>query len=82
LPSRRTIARSLTDDTIDMARDFGCQSRYDKGGRGSDAAYVNPCPLTREPIRGVHVDRVALAGDNVAFNDWETPYSTAGLPMR
>ena len=55
------------------------QSRYDKAGPGgSDAAYVN-CPLTREQYE-TFVDAL-LAGDKVAFHDWETPYFDGCLPI-
>jgi methylenetetrahydrofolate--tRNA-(uracil-5-)-methyltransferase len=56
------------------------QSRYDKAGPGgSGADYIN-CPLTREQY-GAFVDAL-LAGDKVAFHDWEaTPYFDGCLPI-
>jgi len=65
-------------DTIDMSRAW-LQSRYDKAGPGgSDAAYIN-CPLTREQYEAF-VDAL-LAGEKVAFHDWETPYFDGCLPI-
>src|SRR6476620_2240561 len=72
------IAPIVHRDTIDMSRAW-LQSRYDKAGPGgSDAAYVN-CPLTREQYE-TFVDAL-LAGDKVAFHDWETPYFDGCLPI-
>ena len=72
------IAPIVHRDTIDMSRAW-LQSRYDKAGPGgSDAAYVN-CPLTREQYQAF-VDAL-LAGDKVAFRDWETPYFDGCLPI-
>jgi methylenetetrahydrofolate--tRNA-(uracil-5-)-methyltransferase len=72
------IAPIVHRDTIDMSRAW-LQSRYDKAGPGgSDAAYVN-CPLTREQY-AAFVDAL-LAGDKVAFHDWETPYFDGCLPI-
>src|SRR5262245_32950439 len=72
------IAPIIHRDTIDMSRAW-LQSRYDKAGPGgSDAAYVN-CPLTREQYEAF-VDAL-LAGDKVAFHDWETPYFDGCLPI-
>ena len=65
-------------DTIDMSRAW-LQSRYDKAGPGgSDAAYIN-CPLTREQYEAF-VDAL-LAGEKIAFHDWETPYFDGCLPI-
>jgi methylenetetrahydrofolate--tRNA-(uracil-5-)-methyltransferase len=72
------IAPILHHDTIDMSRAW-LQSRYDKAGPGgSDAAYIN-CPLTREQYEAF-VDAL-LAGEKVAFHDWETPYFDGCLPI-
>src|SRR5947199_5649888 len=72
------IAPIVHRDTIDMSRAW-LQSRYDKAGPGgSDAAYVN-CPLTREQYQAF-VDAL-LAGEKVAFHDWETPYFDGCLPI-
>jgi methylenetetrahydrofolate--tRNA-(uracil-5-)-methyltransferase len=72
------IAPIVHRDTIDMSRAW-LQSRYDKAGPGgSDAAYVN-CPLTREQYEAF-VDAL-LAGEKVAFHDWETPYFDGCLPI-
>lgn len=72
------IAPIIHRDTIDMSRAW-LQSRYDKAGPGgSDAAYIN-CPLTREQYERF-VDAL-LAGEKVAFHDWETPYFEACLPI-
>ena len=56
------------------------QSRYDKAGPGgSGADYIN-CPLTRAQY-DAFVDAL-LAGDKVAFHDWEaTPYFDGCLPI-
>jgi methylenetetrahydrofolate--tRNA-(uracil-5-)-methyltransferase len=56
------------------------QSRYDKTGpAGSGADYVN-CPLTHEQY-DAFVDAL-LAGDKVAFHDFETtPYFDGCLPI-
>ncbi len=56
------------------------QSRYDKAGPGgSGADYIN-CPLTREQY-DAFVDAL-LAGDKVAFHDFETtPYFDGCLPI-
>src|SRR5256885_26465 len=72
------IAPIVHRDTINMSRAW-LQSRYDKAGPGgSDAAYVN-CPLTREQYE-TFVDAL-LAGDKIAFHDWETPYFDGCLPI-
>jgi methylenetetrahydrofolate--tRNA-(uracil-5-)-methyltransferase len=73
------IAPIVHRDTIDMAAAW-LQSRYDKAGPGgSGADYIN-CPLTREQY-GAFVDAL-LAGDKVAFHDWEaTPYFDGCLPI-
>ena len=72
------IAPIVHRDTIDMSRAW-LQSRYDKAGPGgSDAAYIN-CPLTREQYEAF-VDAL-LAGEKVAFHDWETPYFDGCLPI-
>jgi methylenetetrahydrofolate--tRNA-(uracil-5-)-methyltransferase len=72
------IAPIVHRDTIDMSHAW-LQSRYDKGGPGgSDAAYIN-CPLTREQY-DAFVDAL-LAGEKVAFHDWETPYFDGCLPV-
>src|SRR5215470_3826476 len=72
------IAPIVHRDTIDMSRAW-LQSRYDKAGPGgSDAAYVN-CPLTREQYQAF-VDAL-LAGNKIAFRDWETPYFDGCLPI-
>src|SRR5262249_36300409 len=48
------------------------------GPGGSGADYIN-CPLTREQY---HAFVAALvAGDKVAFHDWETPYFDGCLPI-
>src|SRR5207253_328084 len=67
-------------DSIDMSVAW-FQSRYDKSGPGgSGADYIN-CPLTREQYEAF-VDAL-LAGDKVAFHDWEatTPYFDGCLPI-
>jgi methylenetetrahydrofolate--tRNA-(uracil-5-)-methyltransferase len=72
------IAPIVHRDTIDMSRAW-LQSRYDKAGPGgSDDAYIN-CPLTREQYEAF-VDAL-LAGEKVAFHDWETPYFDGCLPI-
>ena len=74
------LAPIVFRDTID----FGVawfQSRYDKTGPGgSGADYIN-CPLTREQYDNF-VDAL-LAGDKVAFHDFETatPYFDGCLPI-
>src|SRR5947208_1844691 len=65
------IAPIVHRETIDMSRAW-LQSRYDKAGPGgSGADYIN-CPLTREQYDAFVA--ALLAGDTVAFHDWETPY--------
>jgi methylenetetrahydrofolate--tRNA-(uracil-5-)-methyltransferase len=74
------IAPIVHRDSIDMSVAW-LQSRYDKAGPGgSGADYVN-CPLTRDQY-GAFVDAL-LAGDKVAFHDWEgsTPYFDGCLPI-
>jgi methylenetetrahydrofolate--tRNA-(uracil-5-)-methyltransferase len=73
------IAPIVHRDSIDMNQAW-LQSRYDKAGPGGTGAdYVN-CPLTREQYDGF-VDAL-LAGDKVAFHDWEaTPYFDGCLPI-
>ncbi len=72
------IAPIVHRDSIDMSVAW-MQSRYDKAGpAGSGADYIN-CPLTREQY---HAFVAALiAGDKVAFHDWETPYFDGCLPI-
>ena len=74
------IAPIVHRDSIDMSVAW-LQSRYDKAGPGgSGADYVN-CPLTRDQY-DAFVDAL-LAGDKVAFHDWEgsTPYFDGCLPI-
>ena len=72
------LPRSFTAISIDMSIAW-LQSRYDKAGPGgSGADYIN-CPLTREQYH-VFVEAL-LAGDKVAFHDWETPYFDGCLPI-
>src|SRR5262245_39327513 len=73
------IAPIVHRDSIDMTVAW-LQSRYDKAGPGgSGADYIN-CPLTREQY-AAFVDAL-LAGDKVAFHDWEsTPYFDGCLPI-
>ena len=72
------IAPIVHHDTIDMSVAW-LQSRYDKAGPGgSGADYIN-CPLTREQY-DAFVDAL-LAGDKVAFHDWEAPYFDGCLPI-
>src|SRR6188472_2851910 len=72
------IAPIVHRDSIDMSIAW-LQSRYDKAGPGgSGADYIN-CPLTREQYYAF-VDAL-LAGDKVAFHDWETPYFDGCLPI-
>jgi methylenetetrahydrofolate--tRNA-(uracil-5-)-methyltransferase len=74
------IAPIVHRDSIDMSVAWR-QSRYDKAGPGgSGADYIN-CPLTREQYHAF-VDAL-LAGEKVAFHDWETatPYFDGCLPI-
>jgi methylenetetrahydrofolate--tRNA-(uracil-5-)-methyltransferase len=72
------IAPIVHRDTIEMSRAW-LQSRYDKAGPGgSDAAYIN-CPLTRQQYEAFVY--ALLAGEKVAFHDWETPYFDGCLPI-
>jgi methylenetetrahydrofolate--tRNA-(uracil-5-)-methyltransferase len=72
------IAPIVHRDTIDMSVAW-MQSRYDKAGPGgSGADYIN-CPLTREQYHAFVA--ALLAGDKVAFHDWETPYFDGCLPI-
>src|SRR5262245_40739547 len=72
------IAPIVHRESIDMSVAW-MQSRYDKAGpAGSGADYIN-CPLTREQY---HAFVAALvAGDKVAFHDWETPYFDGCRPI-
>ena len=75
------IAPIVHRDSIDMSVAW-LQSRYDKAGPGgSGADYIN-CPLTREQYEAF-VDAL-LAGDKVAFHEWEArrPISTAACRSR
>src|SRR6266481_3865526 len=72
------IAPIVHRDTIDMSRAW-LQSRYDKAGPGGSAAAYISCPLTREQY-DAFVDAL-LAGEKVAFHDWETPYFDGCLPI-
>src|SRR5262245_39515089 len=72
------IAPIVHRGTIEMSRAW-LQSRYDKAGPGgSGADYIN-CPLTREQYDAFVA--ALLAGDTVAFHDWETPYFDGCLPI-
>jgi methylenetetrahydrofolate--tRNA-(uracil-5-)-methyltransferase len=74
------IAPIVHRDSIDMNVAW-FQSRYDKAGpAGTGADYIN-CPLTRAQY-DAFVDAL-LAGDKVAFHDWEaaTPYFDGCLPI-
>src|SRR6478672_5140533 len=72
------IAPIVHRESIDMSVTW-FQSRYDKAGPGgSGADYVN-CPLTREQYHAFV--EALLAGDKVAFHDWETPYFDGCLPI-
>ena len=76
--SSTLLPRSFTATSIDMSIAW-LQSRYDKAGPGgSGADYIN-CPLTREQYHAF-IDAL-LAGDKVAFHDWETPYFDGCLPI-
>jgi methylenetetrahydrofolate--tRNA-(uracil-5-)-methyltransferase len=74
------IAPIIHRHSIDMSIAW-LQSRYDKEGPGGTGAdYIN-CPMTREQYHAF-VDAL-LAGDKVAFHDWEaaTPYFDGCLPI-
>jgi methylenetetrahydrofolate--tRNA-(uracil-5-)-methyltransferase len=74
------IAPIVHRDSIDLSMAW-LQSRYDKAGPGGSAAdYIN-CPLSR-PQYEAFID-VLLAGEQVAFHDWEsdTPYFDGCLPI-
>jgi methylenetetrahydrofolate--tRNA-(uracil-5-)-methyltransferase len=74
------IAPIVHRESIDMAVAW-FQSRYDKEGPGGTGAdYIN-CPLTRAQY-DAFIDAL-LAGDKVAFHDWEatTPYFDGCLPI-
>src|SRR5215470_12956845 len=72
------IAPIVHRDSIDMSIAW-LQSRYDKAGPGgSGADYIN-CPLDREQYDAFVA--ALLAGDTVAFHDWETPYFDGCLPI-
>jgi methylenetetrahydrofolate--tRNA-(uracil-5-)-methyltransferase len=70
------IAPIIYKDTINFSKAW-FQSRYDKGD-GAD--YIN-CPMTQDEYYAF-VDAL-LAGDKVAFHDWEkdTPYFDGCLPI-
>jgi methylenetetrahydrofolate--tRNA-(uracil-5-)-methyltransferase len=74
------IAPIVHRDSIDMSVAW-LQSRYDKAGPGgSGADYIN-CPLDRAQYEAFVT--ALLAGDKVAFHDWEasTPYFDGCLPI-
>jgi methylenetetrahydrofolate--tRNA-(uracil-5-)-methyltransferase len=74
------IAPIVHRESIDLSQAW-FQSRYDKTGpSGSGADYIN-CPLSRDQY-DAFVDAL-LAGDKVAFHDWEaaTPYFDGCLPI-
>jgi len=72
------IAPIVHRETVDMSVAW-LQSRYDKTGpAGSGADYIN-CPLSREQYHAFVA--ALLAGDKVAFHDWETPYFDGCLPI-
>jgi methylenetetrahydrofolate--tRNA-(uracil-5-)-methyltransferase len=72
------IAPIVHRDSIDMSAAW-LQSRYDKAGPGGTGAdYIN-CPLTREQYLAFVA--ALLAGDKVAFHEWETPYFDGCLPI-
>src|SRR5215471_18634195 len=65
------IAPIVHRETIDMSVAW-FQSRYDKPGPGGTGAdYIN-CPMNKEQYQAFVA--ALLAGDAVAFHDWETPY--------
>ncbi len=73
------IAPIVHAESIDMSIAW-FQSRYDKPGpAGSGADYIN-CPLTRAEYTAFVA--ALLAGDKVAFHDWEAaPYFDGCLPV-
>src|SRR3954470_7433001 len=73
------IAPIVHRDSIDFDVAW-FQSRYDKAGPGgSGADYIN-CPLDRAQYHAFVA--ALLAGDKVAFHDWEgTPYFDGCLPI-
>jgi len=73
------IAPIVHLQSIDMSVAWA-QSRYDKAGPGgSGVDYIN-CPLSRAQYEAF-IDAL-LAGDQVAFHDWEeTPYFDGCLPI-
>jgi len=74
------IAPIVHRNSIDMSVAW-LQSRYDKTGPGgSGADYIN-CPLSRDRY-DAFIDAL-LAGQKVAFHDWEaaTPYFDGCLPI-
>jgi methylenetetrahydrofolate--tRNA-(uracil-5-)-methyltransferase len=72
------IAPIVHRESIDMSVAW-MQSRYDKAGpAGSGADYIN-CPLTREQYQAFVA--ALLAGEKVAFHDWEAPYFDGCLPI-
>ena len=74
------IAPIVHRDCIDMSVAW-FQSRYDKAGpAGSGADYIN-CPMDRDRYQAFVA--ALLAGDKIAFHDWEqtTPYFDGCLPI-
>ena len=74
------IAPIVHRDTIDFGKAW-LQSRYDKEGPGGGVAdYIN-CPL--DPVEYAAFVAALLAGDKIAFHDWETstPYFEGCLPV-
>jgi methylenetetrahydrofolate--tRNA-(uracil-5-)-methyltransferase len=73
------IAPIAYRDTIDFDKAW-FQSRYDKGGQGDSADYIN-CPLDRAEYEAFVA--ALIAGDKTEFHDWEkrTPYFEGCLPI-
>jgi methylenetetrahydrofolate--tRNA-(uracil-5-)-methyltransferase len=74
------IAPIVHRDTIDFDKAW-FQSRYDKEGPGGGVAdYIN-CPLDPAEYEGFVA--ALLAGDKIAFHEWETstPYFEGCLPV-
>lgn len=73
------IAPIVYRDTIDFAVAW-FQSRYDKGGQGDSADYIN-CPLDRAEYAAFLA--ALLAGEKTEFHEWEkrTPYFEGCLPI-
>src|SRR5260221_340668 len=74
----RTTAAHQTAALAELVCSDSLRSDGKERPGGSGADYIN-CPLTREQYDAFVA--ALLAGDTVAFHDWETPYFDGCLPI-